>query len=44
MTDATRKSRLLPRADLFGFEPMSLICAALFISWLALVFRIISIW
>ncbi len=44
MNNITRKSRPVPRGDLFGYEPMGLICIALFISWLALMCRIISIW
>jgi hypothetical protein len=31
------------RSDLFGFEPLGLVCAALFLAWVALVLRIVSI-
>lgn len=44
MKDITRKSRTFPRGDLCGHEPMGLVCAALFIAWVALVCRIASIW
>jgi hypothetical protein len=32
------------RSDLFGYEPLGLVCAALFLAWVALVLRIASIW
>ena len=40
----TAAARAAIRTDLFGYEPLGLVCAALFVAWVALVLRIVSIW
>ncbi len=40
----TRNGRHVLRGDLFGIQPMGLVCAALFMSWIVLILRIASIW
>ena len=37
-------ARPVIRTDLFGYEPLGLVCAALFVAWVALMLRIVSIW